>query len=257
MSNKKTVLAFVFGSALILSMAYADGGGEPSSPYEVKETARFYRSDTFDENLKKHRYLSFVVLKGFNLTGCWTVTPGFMDGYSCGQDEFPSLHGTFEKNGVKRALEIDLSGGTINLEKNPNYKTKEGRGKADISSVLWKFNSDDEVLSHGEFFVKGKEVGYFGRKTMGSSKKEKPEYYKVVFRSDPPCSLAGYFREKSEDGKTYIDPKEWLFESVFDDIMRSMRCELVAKSYVDKWGRKFIKMQEAKKKADGIKSKDD
>jgi len=242
MWSKWVLLAALFASFPV----QAEEDWHPETvTFEVKEKTRFYRWSTYDKKTSKQIFVSFVLPKGVILEGCGSINDGFLEGKDCGQAEEPTVVGIIEKDGKKRRIEISLGGGAIDFKRYPNMKTLEGRRENNKQLAMSLPHASLKVLSHGDFLVAGEEVGYFSIKSLDKNN-GKFSYLKDVFRGDGDCSLNGGYIEKVASSDESVTPQDWLFEGMFDEIMRSMRCEEVSRDYVEKWGKEWEAKEAAK-----------
>lgn len=236
--------------------AHAEEDWHPETvSYEVKEKTRFYRWSKYDKSKKQQIYISFVLPAGVTLEGCGRVGEGFLEGKDCAQADDALVAGILQKDGKKRRIVIALGGGAYDSEKRPDITTRDGRLKA-VRRILSRPNSSEENLNSGDFKVQENE-GFFVEKKIPSPDGYH-EYYKIISRIQMPCALSGYYREMETDQTKlkYFASDERLFEGVFDEIMRSMRCEEVSWDYVEKWNKEQeVKTTKAVSKKSNSKKK--
>lgn len=239
MSSK--ILPLILLLASIGAQAEEDWHPETIS-YEVKEQTKIFWGFGSDKGKKTATYVSIEIPKGVFFEGCVKVLDNFLDGKWCDNEE-PIVTGVLEKNGKKRRVVIGLGGGQYDLKKFPEMKTVDGRSKSYKHVALSRPYSQWAILTHGKYPSDSHEAGYFSIRSIDQTK-GRFKYFKDALKSSNGCTLNGNFNEISADSDEHIAPNEWLFEGVFDEIMRSMKCEEVPWSYVEKWN----KDQEVKRK---------
>jgi len=216
--------------------AHAEEDRHPETvSYEVKEKTRFYRWSKYDKSKKQQIYISVVLPAGVTLEGCGRVGEGFLEGKDCAQADDALVAGILQKDGKMRRIEIELYGSWYS-PKALNKSTRETRRRS-METAIKPAYGNDVTISSGDFSV-GSEEGFFVVKKR-PYEKDNDDYYKFTMRTNLPCGFRAFYREMDsvEIGRKHFAPKDWLFEGVFDEIMRSMRCEEVSWDYVEKWNK--------------------
>lgn len=239
-------IRFLFVSAYFLFtplLQAEEDWHEDRITYEVKEKTRFYQTGGTGRE-PKAIFIAFDVPAGFTLEGCSFVSDDFLKGKTCGNTSETYFHRILEKGGIKRKVVIDVGGGVSDLKKIPLLATKDGRYQDLVKRTGGSYPGNRNILKKGDFVVVGKETGRFTVRKVGAEEK------KGVIRYDGACEFGGSYHEEEVGGGTYIEHTKWLFEDIFDGLMRDMACERVDRSYLGRRAKRLRQEEEKKKKSE-------
>lgn len=168
---------------------------------------------------------SMEVPAGFTLRNVTSYFEDFKDGKRYGAGGglgFPEVVATLEKDGIKRVVRFtpfwdEVPGGLELSDKK-------------LSQFIDKKCVGDNILRRGAFEFSGGVGCYAYRKQTKSPEPEIDQYRKGIMVVGPECVGGGTYTERDPVTGQAVDPKDWKFEQIGDEIVRSFQCEVEKKS---------------------------